>query len=79
MSDMAKVCAVVARQLGLAQVSPDQRLIEDLAAESLDYVTIALALETAFGVWIPDDLLYEIDVVGDFARALDATSGARGA
>lgn len=71
MTDVGQVCAIVARQLGRERVAPDARLIEDLQLESLDVVNVAAALETAYGLEIPDARLYEIDVVGDFARAID--------
>jgi acyl carrier protein len=71
MIDVGKVCAVVALQLGREKVEPDQRLVEDLGAESLDYVTIAAALERAFDVTIPDDDLYQVETVADFARVID--------
>jgi acyl carrier protein len=71
MIDVAKVCAIVALRLGRERVEPDQRLVEDLGAESLDFVTIAAALERAFDVTIPDEDLYQVETVADFARALE--------
>jgi acyl carrier protein len=70
MSDSERVCAIVARYFGRDNVTPRTRLIEDLAAESLDYVTIATALEKAFGYAIPDPDLYEVDTVEDLARLI---------
>jgi acyl carrier protein len=67
-----EVCAIVARQLGRARVEPQMRLVEDLAAESLDIVTVAAALEARFGVEIPDAVLYEADRVSDLAVAVAA-------
>jgi acyl carrier protein len=72
-----QVCAIVARQLGRAEVAPEARLIEDLAAESLDFVTVAAALEAAFGVAISDDALFDVDRVSDFVAVVEAARHGR--
>jgi acyl carrier protein len=65
-----KVCAIVARQLGLARVAPQARLIEDLGAESLDIVTIGAALEAAFGRPFSDEALFGAETAADLARSV---------
>jgi acyl carrier protein len=65
-----EVCAIVARQLGLARVAPQARLIEDLGAESLDVVTIGAALEAVFRRPLSDEALFGAETVGDLARAV---------
>ncbi len=47
-----RVCDIASEQLGIArnQISPSDRLIEDLRCDSLELV---MALEEAFGVTLP--------------------------
>ena len=76
MSVAGEVCAIVARQLGCATVTPDARLIEDLAVESIDVVTIGAALEAAFAVALSDEVLFEAESVADLVRAVSDALGA---
>ena len=52
----AKVQNAIAEALGLDddEVEADARLMEDLGAESLDFLDIVFRLERAFSVKIPD-------------------------
>jgi acyl carrier protein len=70
MSDEAKVCALVARQLGVAHVTPAMRLVEDLRAESLDLVLIAGAIEKTLGVVVPERALFAVQTVADVVAAV---------
>lgn len=51
-----RVCDIVSEQLGLRRdrISPDDRIIEDLHCDSLDFVELLLKVEEAFGVTLPD-------------------------
>lgn len=51
--------ALVADRLAvkLADVRPDSRLIDDLGADSLDFVDLVFAIEKRFGVKLRDDEL----------------------
>lgn len=64
-SDVAEVVAV---QLGIADVRRDDRLIEDLGAESADLVNLAAALGDRFGVFIGEEALAEVRTVADLER-----------
>jgi acyl carrier protein len=75
--DVDRVCALVARQLGAPQVTPGMRLIEDLHAESLDFVQVADAIERTLGVVVMDSALFAIVTVADLAAAV-AEARARG-
>jgi acyl carrier protein len=75
--DEDRVCVIVARQLGAARVTPDMRLVQDLRAESLDFVQIAGAIERALGVVVSDDALFEVETVADLTAAV-AEARARG-
>jgi acyl carrier protein len=71
------VCALVARQLGAPRVTPGMRLIEDLHAESLDFVQVAGAIERTLGVVVVDSALFAIVTVADLVAAV-AEARARG-
>jgi acyl carrier protein len=63
----ADVRRVVAEQLGVGveQIAPDVSLPDDLAADSLDLVELALALEARCGVAISDRRLETVRTYGD--------------
>lgn len=48
------VCRLVARQLGRRSAQPDDRLVEDLGAQSIDVLNVVAALEDRYGVEIPE-------------------------
>jgi acyl carrier protein len=59
---------LVARQLGQHAVGLDDRLVEDLGAESIDLVTIVAVLEEAYGVSVEEERLPLIHTVRDLAE-----------
>src|SRR5438552_2383839 len=63
----ANVRRVVAEQLGVGieEIAPDVSLPDDLAADSLDLVELALALEARCGVAISDRRLETVRTYGD--------------
>jgi acyl carrier protein len=74
-SDQEEVCAIVARRLGVSAVTPEMRLVEELGAESLDFVAFAAAIEQALGVVLSDDALFESETVQDFVTAVARARG----
>ncbi|MGE9970602.1 acyl carrier protein [Candidatus Pseudoscillospira sp. SGI.172] len=52
------------------KVLPEARLAEDLEADSLAAVELAMALEEAFGVTIPDEDVAKFATVGDIVEYL---------
>lgn len=52
-------------QLGLKQVKLEDRIIEDLGAESADIVNIIAALEDKFQILIPEEEIGDIRTVED--------------
>jgi len=46
-------------------ITPEADLSEDLDLDSVDAVELNLALETAFGVSLPDDLFADVRTVQD--------------
>lgn len=66
-SDVAEVVAV---QLGRVSVGRDDRLIEDLGAESADLVNLAAAIDDRFGVFLPEEDLAGVRTVGDLEEVV---------
>lgn len=65
-----KVAEIMADALGcdVEEVKPDASLIEDLGAESIDFLDIVFRLERAFKVKIPRGKIIE-DARGDLSEA----------
>lgn len=67
---------IVALQFGLTAVRPEDRLYEDLGAESMDLVNLAVAIEDRYQIFIAEEALATLRTVGDVytlvQRYLDA-------
>ncbi len=50
----------------------ESRLIEDLGADSLDCVSLGLALEEDFGIELSDDQISDLVTVGDVVKLVQA-------
>ena len=68
-----KVKEIVAEQLGVGteNIKLESRLKEDLEADSLDAVEIAISIEDSFGIEMPDDELAKLSTVGDKVNFVD--------
>ncbi len=55
----------------ISDITPEARLAEDLDIDSLDAVEMAMALEEALKVTIPDDVLADLKTVGDLVTYLE--------
>jgi acyl carrier protein len=62
-----RVKEIIAKELevGVQQLSPEAKFIEDLGADSLDIVELVMALEEEFGLDIPDEDAEKMKTVGD--------------
>ena len=62
-----RVKDIIVEQLGVNadQVTPDDKFIEDLGADSLDTVELVMALEEEFGLDIHDEDADKFKTVGD--------------
>jgi acyl carrier protein len=69
-----RVRRVVADCLGTGadELSTGVSLTEDLAADSLDLVDVAMALEAEFRIAVPDVVLDDMRTYGDLVEAIDA-------
>ncbi len=68
-----KIAQIIAGQLGLdpSEISPEQRLAEDLKADSIDIVALIMDLESEYGVEITDDELVKLKTVGDIVAYVE--------
>jgi len=75
MTDEADIRRLVAEQLGVEvdEITPDVSLTDDLAADSLDLVELALALEARSGVAISDRRLEQVRTYRDLLEAMTQT------
>jgi acyl carrier protein len=66
-----RVRRLVAEHLGVSSddLTPDVSLTEDLAADSLDLVELALALEDEFGLTVPERTMAEVRTHGELVAA----------
>lgn len=73
----ARLIDLLVRQLGVAPgaIKPEASLEEDLGLDSLAMVELALALEEACGVSIPDEEAERITTVGEAIEAVVRLGG----
>lgn len=74
-----RIRRVVADHLGvgLEELAPEVSLTDDLAADSLDLVELALALESDFAIEIPERTLDTVRTYGDLVDATLALARSR--
>jgi acyl carrier protein len=74
-----RVRRVVADQLGVnaEELLADVSLTDDLAADSLDLLELALALETELGIVIPESMLDDVRTFGELLGGVHALSRQR--
>src|SRR5881628_4144962 len=82
MSEFAepRIRRLVADYLGVSadELTPEVSLTDDLAADSLDLLELALALEGEFGIEVPERTIDEVRTYGDLVEAAAAlTRGQR--
>lgn len=68
-----KVCKLLAGQLGIAEdsIRPDQEVVKDLGADSLDVVELMMALEDEYGVTLPEGEVENIKTVQNIVDMLE--------
>lgn len=68
-----KVVKILCEQLGLEEekVNKDSDLFEDLGADSLDVVTLLMALEEEFDLSIEDEQAQEFHTVNDIVSFIE--------
>ena len=77
MTNAEKVKDIIAEQLSvdLGEVVPGANLVDNLKADSLDLVELAMVLEEAFCVEISDDQAEKIETVRDAVDLVNELTG----
>ena len=62
-----KVCKMLAEQLGVEaeSIRPEQEVVKDLGADSLDVVELMMALEDEYGIALPESEVENVKTVQD--------------
>lgn len=62
-----RVIAIIEREMGLdrKEITPEKSFIDDLGLDSLDVMTLAMAIEEDFDIEVPDDDVEGIKTVQD--------------
>ncbi len=73
---LEKVTEVIVDQLNVERddVTEEASFIDDLGADSLDLVELVMALESEFGISIPDEDVESIKSVGDAVAYVEANA-----
>ncbi len=70
---LEKVCKMLGEQLGIPaeSIRPEQEVVKDLGADSLDVVELMMALEDEHGITLPEDEIEKIKTVQDIADMME--------
>ena len=76
-TDTNIVLDILVEQLGVekSQLTREARLEEDLGADSLEKVEIAMALDEHFDISLPDEAIERVSTVGDLLDLLPEVIG----
>ena len=68
-----KVQKIICDQFGVepGKVTLDSTILEDFQADSLDIVDLAMSIEDAFDIEVPDEELENIKTVGDIVKFIE--------
>lgn len=71
---MEKIIAIIAENLDVdaAEIKPESLIMQDLGADSLDMVELAMAFEEAYGLKIETEEIAAIKTVQDLADFIAA-------
>jgi len=67
---MKDIQAMVAQQLGRRRVAPEDRILEELGAESLDVVNLIAAVEDRYRIAIEEEEIPDIETVADLCETV---------
>lgn len=68
--DIVKDIIVAELRVNRDQLNPSTHLMKDLGADSLDALNIAVRLEEAFKIKIPDDAIPRFLTLGDIVKGV---------
>ena len=65
-----KIVALICEKLNKKKeyIKPSSRLVEDLGADSLDFVELIMAFEDEFGLTLPDEDLGKLKTIEDIVN-----------
>jgi len=68
-----KVCKMLADQLNISadSIRPDQEVVKDLGADSLDVVELMMALEDEYGITLPEGDVENVKTVQDIVDLVE--------
>lgn len=68
-----KVCKMLADQLGIdaGSIKPEQEVVKDLGADSLDVVELMMALEDEYGITLPEGEVEKVETVQDIVDMMN--------
>ena len=68
-----KVKQLLASQLNISpdKITPESKIVEDLAAESADMIEMVMTMEEEFGISIPDEDAMNLTTVSDIVNYIE--------
>ena len=68
-----KIRTILSEQLSVEEdeITLDSNIIDDLGADSLDLVDMAMTVEDEFGVELPEEMLEKVQTVEDIINYID--------
>ena len=72
-----EVCKILGEQLGIAPetIRPEQEVVKDLGADSLDVVELMMALEDEHGITLPEEEIEKVKTVQDIVDIMNKLKG----
>lgn len=72
-----EICKILGEQLGIAPegIRPEQEVVKDLGADSLDVVELMMALEDEHGITLPEEDIEKIKTVQDIVDIMNKLKG----
>ncbi|MEI6579825.1 MAG: acyl carrier protein [Eubacteriales bacterium] len=70
-----KVQKIICEQFGIeaSEVTLESSIIDDFGADSLDIVDLAMTIEDAFDIEVPDEELENVKTVADIVKFIEET------
>ena len=68
-----KIRTILSEQLSVEEdeITLDSNIIDDLGADSLDLVDMAMTVEDEFGIELPEEMLEKVQTVEDVINYID--------
>jgi len=68
-----KVQKIICEQFGIeaSEVKMESSIADDFGADSLDLVDLAMTIEDAFDIEVPDEELENVKTVGDIVKFIE--------